>query len=148
MKVKTFIPFSLLLFACLGFNDDDDQNSDLENSILGLWNITAIHNSSPQGRTLGPGDGEVIEITFKDDGSFMGSTSVNSFGGSYRVMGDLLTISEFMTTEVSDTFYGVAFYGALDDSFNSTTNFNEFKLSLENDILTLNFNYCLFRFRN
>ena len=121
---STFILVVFLFF--MGCNDDDSSSST--NRLTGQWSITAISNSSPTGPVIGPGDGEVISITFVQNGEFSGSTSINSFGGRFTTNSDSLLINELVTTEALDTFFGQAFYQAVFDSSNENQNASEFEI--------------------
>ncbi|MCL6266819.1 META domain-containing protein [Flagellimonas myxillae] len=137
------IAFSLALFSSC----DEDDNAVDNLRIVGEWQIAAIHNSSPSGPTMGPGDGEVISIIFRRNGEFAGSTSANSFSGSYTASDSQLIIEQMITTEAGDTPYGQAFYSSLSEAMDSTTNFSVFSLNFE-DNNTLMLEFLGFKFLN
>ena len=126
--------------ACTG--DDVDVNNQ---KIIGEWQVTAIHNSSPSGPTLGPLTGEIISIIFFPNGTFEGTTSANTFGGEFSATDTTLFIEEMITTEVADTMFGQAFYEAFEGSRGTDTGFSEFELSFQ-DGNRLNLEYQNFKF--
>ncbi|WP_190810570.1 META domain-containing protein [Flagellimonas sp. S3867] len=133
------LSISFIVFA-LNFACSTDATSATNQKVLGTWLVLAIHNSSPSGPTLGPNTGEIISITFKNDGSFGGTTSVNTFGGQFSTTSNSLLIEELEITEVADTNFGRAFYESFDESRNSDTAFSEFKsVFTENNILNLEY---------
>ncbi|WP_420603330.1 META domain-containing protein [Flagellimonas sp.] len=138
--LATGIIISLLVIGC-----SEDAERKIEGDIVGKWQVNAIHNSSPSGPTLGPTSGEVISITFDDNGKFTGATSVNSFKGSYSATETILLIREITTTEVADTNFGQAFYESISESRNTTTGFSEFAIDFK-DENNLNLEYLGFKF--
>ncbi|MGW9684759.1 META domain-containing protein [Flagellimonas sp. 2504JD1-5] len=122
-----------------------DASTVTEQRVLGVWQISAIHNSSPSGPTLGPNTGEIISITFRNDGSFSGTTSANTFGGRFSATSDALVIEELETTEVAETVFGQAFYESFNESRNSGTGFSEFGSVFTGENI-LNLEYQEFKF--
>ncbi len=122
-----------------------DAASVSNQKVLGTWHVSAIHNSSPTGPTLGPSPGEIISITFKTDGSFNGTTSVNTFRGQFSTTSNTLIIEEMETTEVADTIFGQAFYESFDESSNSSTGFSEYETTFPEENM-LNLEYQGFKF--
>lgn len=145
MKTRIFLLLSFLwaLHAC-----DTDVNSPPlqfgEPTLSGEWHVVAIHNSSPQGPTSAPLEGEVISIVFDGIGAFVGSTSANDFAGDYNIQNNVLSFTELLSTDALDTAYGTIFFDAMDASVNSANNNQEFALSFANGQLTLT--YADFRF--
>jgi len=137
MKTRNYVVLLLIAFtfAC---NSDSEASFDAID-IVGEWRIIAIHTSTPQGPTIGSPEDEIVQITFLNEGGFLGTTSINSFGGQYTATNGMLSIEEFITTEALDTAFGQEFYSAINQSFNAETNFNDFELSMENTGLTLSF---------
>ncbi|MEM9648161.1 MAG: META domain-containing protein [Bacteroidota bacterium] len=125
MRVCLFLlVLGIWLVSC-----DDDSDTAANQNIAGDWHITAIHNSSPSGPTLGPNPNEIVAISFQENGAFNGTTSVNTFNGRFSVNGETLFITEMVTTEVADTPFGNAFYEALDESRDGTSATSQFGLS-------------------
>lgn len=122
--IFTFFCFALI--ACTGDDVDVDNQK-----LIGEWHVTAIHNSSPSGPTLGPLTGEIISIIFFQNGTFEGTTSANTFGGQFSASDTHLFIEEMITTEVTDTVFGQAFYEGFEDSRSTDTGFSEFELSFQ-----------------
>ncbi len=116
-------------FGC----SSDDSNPIVNRSILGQWRVTAVHNSSPTGPTIGPNDDEVISLTFTASGTFSGTTSANTFNGRYDATEDKLFIEELISTEVAETNFGQAFYGAFTDSQSFNNGVSEFEIVIQND---------------
>ena len=136
--------FALVVyFFFMGCNDDDSSSNT--NTLSGQWSIVAISNSSPTGPVIGPVDGEVISITFVQNGEFSGSTSINSFGGRFSTNDDTLLINELVTTEALDTFFGQAFYQAMVDSSTQNQNASEFEIVRINES-SFNLVYDNFKF--
>ncbi|WP_420401590.1 META domain-containing protein [Flagellimonas sp.] len=136
--IFTFLCIALI--ACTGDDVDVDNQK-----IIGEWQVTAIHNSSPSGPTLGPLTGEIISIIFFQNGTFEGTTSANTFGGEFSATDTTLFIEEMITTEVADTVFGQAFYEAFEGSRSTDTGFSEFELSFQDGNL-LNLEYQNFKF--
>nr|WP_299382452.1 META domain-containing protein [Allomuricauda sp.] len=135
----------MLLSIVFGCSGDDSQITNQD--VLGLWHITAIHNSSPTGPTLGPNTGETIAITFSSNGTFNGTTSVNSFSGRFSTTVDQVIIQQMVTTEVADTPFGQAFYESFTEAMDSDTGHSVFDLEIGNsDNLLLQ--YQSFKFLN
>lgn len=140
MKSFPFVSIIVVLVLCLSSGCNDDSGVSSNQSIVGEWQIVAIHNSSPSGPTLGPNSGEVISIIFSKDEKFAGTTSVNTFGGEYSASENKLSIKEMFTTEVADTNFGRAFYETFNESRNSETGFSEFEIEVQNgNMLNLEF---------
>ncbi|MEO9513039.1 MAG: META domain-containing protein [Flavobacteriaceae bacterium] len=133
MKSRFFKAIILSFLFSFGYSCNDDTEPTLNGNILGTWHVVAIHNSSPTGSTLGPLDEEVIAIIFPSNGEFMGTTSVNSFGGRSSTEEQQLFIEELVTTKVADTNFGQAFYQAFSESMNVETGFSEFEIAKQND---------------
>lgn len=141
MKTSLLKIASICLLLCLVFSCNNDAEPANNAEILGTWHITAIHDSSPSGPTLGPLDGEVISIIFPSNGEFMGTTSVNTFGGRSSTEGRRLFIEELVTTEVADTNFGQTFYDAFSQSLNVETGFSEFEIAVQDEeVLHLEYN--------
>ncbi|MEX0315470.1 MAG: META domain-containing protein [Allomuricauda sp.] len=142
-RLLTLTLSCIILTFVLGCSTD--AAAVTEQRVLGTWQISAIHNSSPSGPTLGPNTGEIISITFRIDGSFSGSTSANTFGGRFSTTSNSLLIKELETTEVAETVFGQAFYESFDESRNSETGFSEFE-SVFAEENRLNLEYQGFKF--
>ncbi len=139
MKTKLVISiFSLVVCFCVGCDTESDATFNPIN-VEGVWRVSAIHNSTPQGPTVGAPDDEDIIITFLSDGTFTGTTTVNTFDGNYAVNGTTLRIVELLTTEVGETSFGFLFYDALDAAA-AQTNVTDFELSFSNTGIDLGFN--------
>ena len=145
MNARFFTTILSCIVLSLVLGCSTDATSITNSEILGTWRVSAIHNSSPTGPTLGPNIGEIVFITFKSDGSFSGTTSVNTFGGRFSTTSNSLIIREMETTEVADTVFGQAFYGSFDESRNSDTGFSEFETTLTDGSI-LNLQYQSFKF--
>lgn len=122
--------FILTLFF-VGCNSDDDSITN--NLVAGEWQVVTIHNSSPTGPTLGPNEGEVISVNFARSGALNGTTSSNTFGGEFSVSGNTLSIGRLYSTEVAETPFGIAFFGAFSHGLDSSNDLSEFELVFEND---------------
>ncbi|KQC30474.1 hypothetical protein [Flagellimonas eckloniae] len=133
MKTSFFKKTVACLLFSLIFSCNNDSETIENQIILGTWHVVAIHSSSPTGLTLGPNTEEVISIIFPRNGEFMGTTSVNSFGGRSSSTENMLFIEEMVTTEVADTSFGQAFYDAFNESINSETGFSEFEIAVQDE---------------
>ncbi|MGX1928237.1 META domain-containing protein [Flagellimonas sp. 2504JD4-2] len=133
----------LVLALVSGCSSDDTTVT--EQRVLGTWQVSAIHNSSPTGPTLGPNTGEIISITFRNDGGFSGTTSANTFSGRFSTTSNAVVIEELETTEVAETVFGQAFYESFNESRNSDTGFSEFESVFTNGN-SLNLEYQGFKF--
>ncbi|WP_396591057.1 META domain-containing protein [Allomuricauda sp. R78024] len=145
MKSFPFVSIIAVLVLCLSCGCNDDSGVSSNQSIVGEWQIVAIHNSSPSGPTLGPNSGEVISIIFSKDEKFAGTTSANTFGGEYSASENKLLIKEMFTTEVADTNFGRAFYETFNESRNSETGFSEFEMAVQDENM-LNLEFKDFKF--
>ena len=125
------------LLLCFIYSCNDDPSINTDQGLLGSWQVTAIHNSSPSGPTIGPGPEEEITITFMSDGTFTGTTSVNTFNGRYVIEIPTLTLLEFTTTEVLDTAFGTAFYGAIANAIVPNETFARFEYVQDGNRVTL-----------
>ncbi|MEK6152698.1 META domain-containing protein [Flavobacteriaceae bacterium 3-367] len=145
--MKTRILVLVCLFWAFNACDTDVNSPPLlfgAPTLSGEWHVVAIHNSSPQGPTSAPLEGEIISIVFDGVDSFVGSTSANDFAGDYAIQNNVLSFTGLLSTDALDTAYGTIFFDAMDASVNSTTNNQEFALSFANGQLTLT--YADFRF--
>ncbi|MEO0506364.1 MAG: hypothetical protein AAF090_09440 [Bacteroidota bacterium] len=145
MKRKFLTPIlGLVLVLLVSCNDDDNQTDT--NTLAGEWRITAISNSdSPLGPVLEPEAGEEISIQFLRNGVFTGSTSRNEFSGDSSVSSNELAVSALLTTEVAETIFGDAFYGAMYDSGNTNSGLSVFNMIIIDDD-NINLEYNDFKF--
>lgn len=142
-SVLALLAIGLLLSIFLSCSNDTNSASDLR--LLGTWHISAIHNSSPSGPTLGPNEGELITLNFAKNGSLSGNTPANTFGGNYSTTFNNLRLKGFFSTEVAEGEFGSAFFGSLTDSWNAEIESSEFEMVFSSDNL-LNLEYQGFKF--
>ena len=64
-------------------------------SLIGTWNLTAYGPSASPTPAV-PDAG--AQITFNEDGTVVGNSGCNGFGGKYTVEGDQITFSEIVST--------------------------------------------------
>ena len=139
-KAYIFFIFIMAFTVVLSCDEDNDINTFDTAGLVGTWHIIGIHDSSPQGPTTLAPDGEIIEINFTNDGTLGGTTPGNTFGGSYKISNEKLSITELVTTETADTAYGQLFYKSLNDSRDDTTRGSIFQIEkIENNNLQLNY---------
>ncbi len=120
-------------------NSCSEDDSIASNVFVGEWRITSIQVSEATLNQLSPTE-ETISITFNADGSYSGNTSVNAFGGRYRLDGtNTLTLLEFMTTEVADTQFATAFYAAIEAAIVSDSTFAQLSYVFEGNTVRLTF---------
>ncbi len=122
----------LLLLSC---SDSDD---DTQNPIAGSWRVASIKVSNATLVQLAPPN-EDITIDFQTDNTFVGSTSVNQFSGDYELENTTLTLLSFTTTEVADTQFGTAFYGAITEAQVPNTTVAQLRFQFDSGDLILTF---------
>ncbi|WP_343487045.1 META domain-containing protein [Allomuricauda sp. d1] len=141
MKKRLIGLFSLfvVVLCFISCSTDADEIENNSNALSGSWQVMTVQVSSDEFTQEAP-NGEVIEITFANDGRFTGSTSNNTFGGRYELDGMVLTMLEFTTTEVADTPYAGIFYDAIEAAILPGTTRAQFDFELsEAGTLTLRF---------
>lgn len=98
-------------------------------SLIGTWKLTAYGPSASP--TPAVADSEA-QITFNEDGTVVGNSGCNGFGGKYAVEGDQITFSEIVSTLIACDDARMAQEGAVHSVLSGTATFK-----IEGNTLTL-----------
>jgi len=139
-QMKRVAVFVIVCFFLQGMiTSCSEDNDPAENNLIGQWRITSVQVSSASLTQFSP-ESETIRIVFDENGEYSGNTTVNEFSGRYQIDGiNTLTLLEFVTTEVSDTQFATAFYGAISEAILPDATFAQLGFSFDGGMLTLTF---------
>ena len=129
----------LVMIGAVGIScSDSDEGSNDSSPVQGTWRILEVKVSDQSLNQRSPND-EMITITFEEAGSFMGSTSANTFSGRYELNGSTITMLEFTSTEAADTAFAGVFYNAIEAAIIPNTTQAQFGFSFDSQDLILVF---------
>lgn len=138
MKKTIYILAIVLITLNSGCSSDSDSGAFIvPQQLITTWELTDIELGS---NTFTSPDDESIQITFNNDTSFSGSTSLNTFNGSFATNNGILRIGNFVTTEVEETAFGERFFDFLTAGGTADNpDILEFSFSVQGNILMISF---------
>jgi heat shock protein HslJ len=86
----TLFMISLAISACSAQISEEPSAS-----LIGSWKLTSF---GPVGAPTPAVESADAELTFNEDGTVVGSSGCNGFGGNYTVEGEQVTFSEIVST--------------------------------------------------
>ena len=99
---------AMLLGSC--GSDDSDGTALLTD---GTWRLEGFCDRQDKSFTAAEGRDGGYFLSFRDDGTFSGSTCVNAFQGRYETVGDSISLHDFIGTMVMERYDGDKFMAAV-----------------------------------
>jgi heat shock protein HslJ len=95
----TALTVALVLAACGGPAGVGDAPEDLRTDLVGSWQLAEGHG--PEGSVPLVDDHPITLVFAADDDTLGGTAACNSYGGEFELVGDRLTISMLLATEMA-----------------------------------------------
>ncbi len=109
-----FIIGIVMVLSC----SDDESTSPPSNEekLVGVWELIQHENINDFEVVKSPATEEPILLNFLPNLRFIGNTQNNEFEGRYSNLENDVELTNFVTTAVSETDWGIRFYSALAES--------------------------------
>lgn len=104
----------LLMVSCN--SDDSSTDEEMDNKLIGTWELLRYENIDGGSTNESPAGEPSITWMFSSDLSFQGFTQNNQFDGEYSIDDNIVRLTKFTFTQVSQTEWGELFFESIGES--------------------------------